>query len=102
MGCYSVRVEDLHPTKWKAFERRMSGVAYGSYAGFFAANRDVLGFDAVAEPGVPITPDAPKAEHVHFQAAYLFGSGVRGWTPDWACSIDSAIPAERHSLECEP
>jgi hypothetical protein len=45
---YSVRVEYVHPTEWKAFERRMSWVAYGSYAGFFGANRDVLGFDAVA------------------------------------------------------
>jgi hypothetical protein len=81
---YSIRVEYLHPTEWKAFERRMSWVTYGSYAGFFGANRDMLGFDAVAEVGggleLPITPDAPKAERVRFQAAYLFGSGVRGWT----------------------
>jgi hypothetical protein len=61
----------------------MSWVA-GSYAGFFGANRDALGFDAVAEVGggleLPVKPDAPKAEHVRFQAAYLFGPGVRGWT----------------------
>ena len=42
----------------------MSWVAYGSYAGFFGANRDVLGFDAVAEVGggleLPIAPDAPE------------------------------------------
>jgi hypothetical protein len=81
---YSVRVEYARPTEWKAFERRMSWVAYGSYAGFFGANRGGLGFDAVAEVGggleLPITPDTPKAERVRFQAAYLFGSGVRGWT----------------------
>ena len=81
---YSVRAEYVHPTEWKALERRLSWVAYGSYAGFFGANRDVLGFDAVAEVGVglelPITPEAPKAERVRFQAAYLFGDGVRGWT----------------------
>ena len=81
---YSVRAEYVHPTEWKAFERRMSWVAYGSYAGFFGANRDVLGFDAVAEVGggleLPFKPDAPKAERVRLQAAYLFGSGVRGWT----------------------
>lgn len=81
---YSVRGEYLHPTEWKAFERRMSWLAYGSYAGFFGANRGVLGFDAVAEVGVglelPVTPEAPKAERVRVQAAYLFGSGVRGWT----------------------
>jgi hypothetical protein len=62
----------------------MSWVAYGSYAGFFGPNRDVLGFDAVAEVGggleLPVTADAPKAERVRLQAAYLFGSGVRGWT----------------------
>ena len=81
---YSVRGEYLHPTDWTAFSRRMSWVAYGSYAGFFGANRGVLGFDAVAEVGggleLPIAPDAPKAERVRLQAAYLFGSGVRGWT----------------------
>ncbi len=81
---YSVRAEYVHPTEWKAFERRMSAVAYGSYAGFFGANRDVLGFDAVAEVGggleLPLKPDAPKAERVRLQAAYLFGSGVRGWS----------------------
>ncbi|MBK7079332.1 MAG: hypothetical protein IPH55_00895 [Betaproteobacteria bacterium] len=83
-NAYSVRVEYLHPTAWKALERSMSWVAYGSYAGFFGANRHVLGFDAVAEVGggleVPVAPDAPKAERVRLQAAYLFGSGVRGWT----------------------
>jgi hypothetical protein len=81
---YSVGVEFVQPTAWKAFERRMSWVAYGSYAGFFGANRDVLGFDAVAEVGggleLPIQPEAPNAERVRFQAAYLFGSDVRGWT----------------------
>ena len=57
-------------------------MAYGGYAGFFGADRDVPGFDAVAEVGgglkLPITPDAPKAERVRFQAAYLLGSGVLG------------------------
>ncbi|MBK7793057.1 MAG: hypothetical protein IPJ62_11385 [Betaproteobacteria bacterium] len=81
---YSVRGEYLHPTDWTALERSMSWVAYGSYAGFFGANRHVLGFDAVAEVGggleLPIAPDAPKGERVRLQAAYLFGSGVRGWT----------------------
>ena len=81
---YSVRAEYVQPTAWKAFERRLSWVAYGSYAGFFGANRDVLGFDAVAEVGggleLPVTPGATKAERVRFQAAYLFGDGVRGWT----------------------
>lgn len=81
---YSLRVEYLRPTEWKAFERRMSWLAYGSYGGFFGANRDVLGFDAVAEVGcgleLPMAPNAAKAERVRLQAAYLFGSGVRGWT----------------------
>ena len=81
---YSVRADYVHPTEWKAFERTISWVAYGSYAGFFGANRNALGFDAVAEVGggleLPFKPDAPKAERVRFQAAYLFGSGVRGWT----------------------
>jgi hypothetical protein len=27
-----------------------------------------------------VSSDAPKAERVRFQAAYLFGAGVRGWT----------------------
>jgi len=62
----------------------MSWLAYGSYGGFFGANRDVLGFDAVAEVGcgleLPMAPNEPKAERVRLQAAYLFGSGVRGWT----------------------
>ena len=81
---YSVRAEYLHPTAWTAFERRMTWVAYASYAGFFGANRDVLGFDAVAEVGggleLPIATDAPNAERLRFQAAFLFGSGVTGWT----------------------
>jgi hypothetical protein len=81
---YSVRVEYVQPAGWKAFERPLSWVAYGSYAGFFGANRDVLGFDAVAELGggleLPVTPDAPKAERLRLQAAYLVGSGVHGWT----------------------
>jgi len=81
---YSVRAEYVQPTAWMAFERRMSWVAYGSYAGFFGANRDVLGFDAVAEVGggleLPLKPDAPNAERVRLNAAYLFGSGVRAWT----------------------
>ena len=74
----------MQPTAWEAFDRNLSWVAYGSYAGFIGANRDVLGFDAVAETGgglePPITPAAPKAERVRLQATYLFGSGVRGWT----------------------
>jgi hypothetical protein len=81
---YSVRVEYVQPTAWKAFERPVSWVAYGGYAGFFGANRGVLGFDGVAEVGggleLPITPDAPRAERLRLQAAYLVGSGVHGWT----------------------
>lgn len=81
---YSLRADYVHPTEWKAFERPISWVTYGSYAGFFGANRNALGFDAVAEVGggleLPLQPDAPRAERVRLQAAYLFGSGVRGWT----------------------
>lgn len=84
INVYSVRAEYVQATAWKAFERRLSWVAYGSYAGFFGANRDALGFSAVAEVGggleLPVAMDAPRAERVRFQAAYLFGAGVRGWT----------------------
>jgi ABC-type amino acid transport substrate-binding protein len=45
---------------------------------------DGLTLTAVAEVGggleVPFKADAPKAERVRFQAAYLFGSGARGCT----------------------
>jgi uncharacterized protein YegP (UPF0339 family) len=81
---YSVRVEYVQPTAWKTFERPLSWLAYAGYAGFFGANRDVLGFDAVAELGggleFPLAPGAPQAERLRVQAAYLVGSGVRGWT----------------------
>jgi hypothetical protein len=74
----------VHLTESKAFARPISWVAYGSYGGFFGANRNALGFDAFAEVGggleLPIKPDVPNAERVRFQAACLFGSGVRGWT----------------------
>jgi hypothetical protein len=81
---YSLRAEYLQPTAWKLFDRALAGVAYAGYAGFFGANRDALGFDAVTEVGVglelPIAADRSRAERARLAAAYLFGPGVEGWS----------------------
>ena len=81
---YSVRAEYSHPTGWQVFDRAVHWVAYGSYAGFFGANRDVLGFSSVAELGggleLPIIAERAKAERLRLSAGYLFGSDVRGWS----------------------
>ena len=81
---YSIRAEYARPTPWKAFERRVSWVAYGSYAGFFGANRDALGFDAVAEVGggleLPVATGSSDPQRLRLSASYLFGSDVRGWS----------------------
>jgi hypothetical protein len=81
---YSVRAEYVRPTARRLLDRPLNWVGYVGYAGFFGANRDALGFDSVAEVGggleVPIAADRLKAERLRLNAAYLFGSGVRGWT----------------------
>mgnify|MGYP000243415927 CR=1 FL=1 len=81
---YSVRAEYVRPSGMTAFDRPLSWVAYGSYTGFFGADRNALGFTAVAEIGAGLetllVADRPQGDRVRFSAAYLFGSDVRGWT----------------------
>ncbi len=81
---YSVRGEYSHPTSWTVMERGVNWVAFAGYAGFFGANRDVFGFDGVADVGggfeVPFATDRPRAERLRLSGAYLVGSGVHGWT----------------------
>lgn len=81
---YSVRGEYSRPTSWTVMERGVNWVAFAGYAGFFGANRDVFGFDGVADVGggleVPLAADRPRGERLRFSGAYLVGSGVHGWT----------------------
>ena len=80
----SIRADYAQPTSYRIGERAVSWVADGGYAGFFGANRDVLGFDAVAEVGggieLPLYTDRPKSERLRLAAGYLFGPDVKGWT----------------------
>ena len=84
VNIWSARAEYSHPTPYQAFDRNVSWVAYARYTGFFGANRDVFGFDAVTEVGggfeLPIVAAKPGAERVRLSGSYLFGPGVRGWT----------------------
>jgi len=81
---FSVRAEYLQPTDWRVMDRNLNAVGYVGYAGFFGANRDTLGFNAVAEVGAgvewPLAVERPNAERLRLAGAYLFGSGVWGWT----------------------
>jgi hypothetical protein len=81
---YSVRAEYARPGEWQAFDRPLGWVVYGSYAGFFGANRDALGFTTVAELGagleLPMSSARAKPERLRLSAGYLFGPNVRGWS----------------------
>jgi hypothetical protein len=81
---YSIRGEYVQPIGWKVLDRAGNAGGYIGYSGFFGANRDALGFDAVAEVGarveLRITAERPNADRVRLVAAWLFGSGVHGWT----------------------
>lgn len=81
---YSVRAEYAKPGQWQAFGRPLGWVVYGSYAGFFGANRDALGFTTVAELGggleLPISQERENPERLRLSAGYLFGPDVRGWS----------------------
>jgi hypothetical protein len=81
---YSVRAEYGKPGQWQAFDRPLGWVVYGSYAGFFGANSDALGFTTVAELGggleLPISQAREKPECLRLSAGYLFGPDVRGWS----------------------
>ena len=81
---YSVRAEYAKPGRWQAFGWPLGWVVYGSYAGFFGANRDALGFTTVAELGggleLPVSAEREKSERLRLSAGYLFGPDVRGWS----------------------
>jgi hypothetical protein len=83
-NAYSIRADYAQPTSYRIADRALSWVAYGGYAGFFGANRDALGFDAVAKVGggfeLPLHTDRPNSDRVRLAAGYLFGPDVRGWT----------------------
>jgi hypothetical protein len=83
-NAYSIRADYAQPTSYRIADRALSWVAYVGYAGFFGANRDALGFDAVAEVGggfeLPLHTDRPDSDRVRLAAGYLFGPDVRGWT----------------------
>lgn len=49
---YSVRAEYAQPSGVRVFDRSLDWIVYSSYAGFFGANKDALGFDSVGEIGV--------------------------------------------------
>ncbi|MDM0014530.1 hypothetical protein QTH87_18960 [Variovorax sp. J22P168] len=84
VNIYSVRAEYTMSSGLRAWDRPLRWVAYGDYAGFFGANRDALGFDAVAELGGgvewPLALGPGDLQRLRLSAGYLFGPGVRGWT----------------------
>jgi hypothetical protein len=67
-NAYSIRADYAQPTSYRIADRALSWIAYGGYAGFFGANRDALGFDAVAEVGggfeLPLHTDRPLSDVV--------------------------------------
>lgn len=83
-GVYSIRAERVAPTGKRVYDRSLSWVLYGGYAGFFGPNRNSLGFTSVAETGLgleaPLSTSPDKPEHIRLGASYLFGPNVTGWT----------------------
>lgn len=82
-GVYAVRGEYAAPTGLSFMQRPLDWVAVAGYSGFFGANRDALGFSAVAEVGLGL--EAPwiagkPDNNVRISGSYLFGPSVRGWT----------------------
>jgi hypothetical protein len=81
---YSVRAEYAKANAWQAFDRPLGWIAYASYAGFFGANRNALGFTSVTELGggleTPLAPDGQRPERLRLSAGYLFGPDVTGWS----------------------
>lgn len=81
---YSIRADYAHATGWTALGRPIDWVGSAGYVGFFCANRDAFGLDAVADVGAgleaPIVAGRPGAQRARLTAACLFGRGVRGWT----------------------
>jgi len=81
---YSLRAEYAKPSGLQTFGRPLGWVVYGNYAGFFGANRDALGFTAVAELGggleLPVYTDRANSERLRLSGGYLFGPDVRGWS----------------------
>lgn len=81
---HSLRAEYALPIVLRAFGRPLDWVGYGGYAGFFGANRNALGFTAVAELGagveLPVSPDRERSERMRLALGDLFGADVKGWT----------------------
>ncbi|MDM0019030.1 hypothetical protein [Variovorax saccharolyticus] len=80
---YSMRAEYARPSGVRVFDRPLDWVVYSSYAGFFGANKDALGFDSVGEIGVgfesPLAAGPWPARQLRVTAGYFGGPGVRGW-----------------------
>jgi len=84
VASYSVRMDYAAPTNTRIFRRPLDWVASAGYAGFLGPNRNVLGFDSVAELGlgmeVPVRENAKNAERLRLGVSWLTGPGVRGWS----------------------
>lgn len=80
---YSLRAEYARPSGLRVFDRPLDWIVYSGYAGFFGANKDVLGFDSVGELGVglewPLASASSRATRLRVTAGYFGGEGVRGW-----------------------
>jgi hypothetical protein len=81
---YAIRGDFAKPSDLRVFDRTLTWVVYGGYAGFFGANRRALGFSSVADVGggveLPIGADRANGERLRFSAGYLLGPDVHGWT----------------------
>ena len=81
---YSLRAERVAPTAWHIAGAPVDWIAQAGYGGFFGADRNALGFDAIAEVGLglqtPLQASKPNGPSVRFGASYLFGPGGRGWS----------------------
>jgi len=80
---YSLRAEYARASGLRVFERPLDWIVYSGYAGFFGANKDVLGFDAVAEIGGglewPLAAESLQPRRLRVTAGYFGGHSVRGW-----------------------
>lgn len=80
---YSLRARYAAPLGHTLAQRPLDGVVYAGYTGFFGANKNALGFDAVAEVGAglewPLTPGSGDLLRLRLTAGYLAGRNVQGW-----------------------
>lgn len=81
---YSVHAEYAAPLGMQLASRPLDWVVLGSYAGFFGADRDAMGLQAIAELGlaleVPLAGNDSASDRVRVGASYLFGPNGKGWT----------------------